>query len=305
MNTMTPRERLGLVAAPIVLRLVLALTFIWAGAGKIFPRVPFSPEQTAILANMGLDVGVAPRAKPAAPAPAPTSTPQLAPPSAPLPMPADRASSSAPSAPRRTAEAMPPDPLLVPAASARGPAPAAGARASPGDASSVGTGRYSAAHFPDGAELRRVYDLALLLNSRAEVRPHSAREVIKNPVPLWPASLGMGSGAFAMAWLAAISELAAGALLAVGLFTRLACLPIIVAMGTAIWLTQIGPAIWADNIALGFLPNQPWWDPAAWSILLWQVLLIGVGVAIMLLGPGPVSLDRAMFAPSRPTPAGG
>jgi uncharacterized membrane protein YphA (DoxX/SURF4 family) len=220
-------------------------------------------------------------------------------------MPSDRPTSSGASAPRRTADAMPPDPLLLPAAAARGPANTAKAPSPAGDASGVGTGRYTAANFPDGAELRRVYDLALLLNSRAEVRPHSPREVIKNPVPLWPASLGMGSGAFAMAWLAAISELAAGALLAVGLFTRLACVPIIMAMGTAIWLTQIGPAIWANNVALGFLPNNVWWDPAAWSILLWQVMIIGVGIAVMLLGPGPVSLDRVMFAPSKPAPSGG
>ncbi len=50
------RDSIGLNFAPFILRLVLGLTFIWAGAGKFFADASFTPEQTARLAAMGVNV---------------------------------------------------------------------------------------------------------------------------------------------------------------------------------------------------------------------------------------------------------
>lgn len=47
------RDSIGLSLSPFILRLVLALTFIWAGAGKLLPVHQFTSEQAAALANMG------------------------------------------------------------------------------------------------------------------------------------------------------------------------------------------------------------------------------------------------------------
>ncbi len=50
-------DRMGLNVAPLVLRLVLALVFIWAGLGKIQATMPVdSPEMAESLREIGVDV---------------------------------------------------------------------------------------------------------------------------------------------------------------------------------------------------------------------------------------------------------
>ena len=50
----------AIFAAPVPLRLILAITFIWAGLGKIVHTVPVQGEQAALLANMGYRFDAAP-----------------------------------------------------------------------------------------------------------------------------------------------------------------------------------------------------------------------------------------------------
>ena len=50
---MTLRLKLAVLAAPIPLRIMLGVIFIWAGLGKIVPVMQLSGEQAATLANMG------------------------------------------------------------------------------------------------------------------------------------------------------------------------------------------------------------------------------------------------------------
>lgn len=50
---MRVRDSIGLNLSPFILRLVLAITFIWSGAGMLLPTHQFTPEQSAALANMG------------------------------------------------------------------------------------------------------------------------------------------------------------------------------------------------------------------------------------------------------------
>jgi putative oxidoreductase len=50
---MTLRVKLSVLAAPIPLRIMLGVIFIWAGLGKIIPVMQVEGEQAATLANMG------------------------------------------------------------------------------------------------------------------------------------------------------------------------------------------------------------------------------------------------------------
>lgn len=47
------RERIGLNFPPVLLRLMLATIFIWAGLGKIMSHTEYAGERAAALANMG------------------------------------------------------------------------------------------------------------------------------------------------------------------------------------------------------------------------------------------------------------
>ncbi|MFA6044529.1 MAG: DoxX family protein [Phycisphaerales bacterium] len=47
-------SRFGIRVAPLLLRLALGLTFLWAGLGKFVATAPVSGDDAAILANMGL-----------------------------------------------------------------------------------------------------------------------------------------------------------------------------------------------------------------------------------------------------------
>jgi len=49
------RRSLSMNLAPLVLRLALGATFVWAGWPKVMVKDPFPPEALATLANMGVD----------------------------------------------------------------------------------------------------------------------------------------------------------------------------------------------------------------------------------------------------------
>lgn len=68
---MNYRQRAGLGIAPLLLRLALAVVFIWAGLGKIMTEIPVSGSRAAALANLGVRVPGAP----VLPAPASLSPP--------------------------------------------------------------------------------------------------------------------------------------------------------------------------------------------------------------------------------------
>jgi uncharacterized membrane protein YphA (DoxX/SURF4 family) len=56
------RERIGLNFPPVLLRLMLAIIFIWLGLGKIMGQVDFAGERAAALMNMGVVVPPSPDA---------------------------------------------------------------------------------------------------------------------------------------------------------------------------------------------------------------------------------------------------
>lgn len=91
-----------------------------------------------------------------------------------------------------------------------------------------------------------------------------------------------------MAWMAAMTELVAGALLAIGLFSRLWGFALACVMGVAFYLTS-----WPALVAVGFRPLAM--DPAQFSTTMLQSALFVLSFGVFLTGAGPLSLDRLLF----------
>lgn len=257
----------AIYAAPIPLRLVLAATFIWAGLGKVVATFPVQGEQAALLANM--DYKFPAPAQPAHPAPQGEAQPPAAPETPP-----ENGSPETPSA----RDQAPPDPLAA--------APNLYRVALANQAAVSRT----AADFPDPIEVKRLYGLALLTYTAAHPAPNPDGTI---PRPIWPEWAARDSWPIVLAWAAAITELAAGILVLVGLLTRLSALSIASVMAVAMWLTEFGPAIQAGQTVLGFLPQRDPWDTLAWKTLLWQLSLFGAALSLAFAGPGALAIDRA------------
>lgn len=80
------------------------------------------------------------------------------------------------------------------------------------------------------------------------------------------------------AWLVTIAELVGGIMLLVGLLTRLATLPLIVTMIGAILLVKTDLGVIADEGVGAEI----------------DIALLAGLVALLLIGPGPLSADRAL-----------
>jgi uncharacterized membrane protein YphA (DoxX/SURF4 family) len=114
------------------------------------------------------------------------------------------------------------------------------------------------------------------------------------PKPYWPKTLADSPWVIWLSFGAAVVELFAGVLLMVGFLTRLSSVMVVLLMLTAMWLTQIGPAMSIGQTQFGFLPDKVWWDPAQWSTFFWQLLLIVSAISLACLGAGAMSVDRAL-----------
>ncbi len=262
----------AIYAAPIPLRIILAVTFIWAGLGKIVHEVPVQGEQAALLANMGYTFAAATPAKPA-PQPDPEPTPEPAP----TTQPDDQATPD----PAPTESAAPPLPPFL--ALQEQTTATAGAR-------TPATPAYTAADFPEPQKVKSLYNLAILTYTAAHPNPAADGTT---PAPIWPEWAARDHWPMTMAWVAAITELAAGLLVGVGLLTRLSALALAGIMLTAAWLTQLGPAIQSGTALFGFLPDYPVWDTQAWQPLLWQLALFAAALALACAGPGSLAIDSA------------
>ncbi|MBY0308333.1 MAG: DoxX family membrane protein [Phycisphaerales bacterium] len=328
----------GPLVAPLLLRLALGVTFIWAGLGKLVPTVEYAGQDAAILANLG--TGVAPT-QPLAPLTSPASgagtpaTPSLAPPAM-LPLP-DAPAPTSPAAspgggtksgektnskakpsnrPSRTQTgvgsavqgtllaALSTDDLPAAARSdrarsaSRQPQPAPNGQPTKGHPtgpSSATTlppgGRFTATDFPEPARARRAYGLAVVMVKAAYPQPAPGRPA---PDAHWPKGFAAAPWVIWLAFGAAVVELFGGVLVLVGFLTRLSAGMLVLVMLTAMWLTQIGPAVSSGQTQFGFLPDKTWWDPQAWSTFLWQLLIMASGLALMATGAGLLSVDRAL-----------
>lgn len=278
--------------APLVLRLMLAVTFLWAGAGKVFKDGEFAGADAAALANMGLALTptreVITPSKPPAPGAAapPASTSPAVTPDRPISLPPD---------PKKKPE---PGRSNKPSRPADRDGPAVGDAGGTGNqlpvAAAVQTapvavsGKYKAEDFPRAVNAPRLYSLAVLMKGAGTARTNETGKALS---PYWPSWLSEGATPLYLAWATAMTELLAGAMLLVGLITRLAALAICGVMLGAIWLTQLGPAIQSGDTFLGVLPAHAWWDPKPWTPLLWQLSLLTSAFALVLLGAGAASVD--------------
>lgn len=292
---LTARQRTALSVPPLLLRLVLAIIFIWAGYTKIFGLIDVTDENRAMLVAAGVlsapglgeidetPVDQVPIDEPADPPadepagepasdPDPVDEPIADPTDDPVTDPVDEPAGE-------------PDPVEDPTfAMAPQPTITLVAQASP-------------------ERVRKVNELAMLLYARANPPSTLADDEdgtleAQRPMALWPAAVGSPPWPVRFAWAAAITELLAGLLLLVGLFTRLGGLSIAGVMGVAMWLTEIGPALQSGNTWLGFLPMYKPMDVASYTKILYQLALMVMGLALLFSGPGMLSLDRWIFGKS-------
>jgi uncharacterized membrane protein YphA (DoxX/SURF4 family) len=279
---MRTRDRVALTIPSLLLRLMLAVTFLWAGLGKLLTEIDLPGP---VAARLGL---VAPAALPAeavAPAPPPLSAVESQ-----LPEPAPR--DPEPSAPA-SSEPIPAIPTLPASSAEQTPeAPATPTAAPSVPAVSPAAASVDASTQPVRA--RRLIGLAVLVQNAAVPQPDAAGAT---PVPILPAGFGASPWPVSLAWAAAITEILAGLFLLLGLLTRPAALALAGVMLTAMWLTEIGPAVQAGKTVLGFLPDRDPADAAAWTRLLWQFSLFMSALAVAFLGSGRLGVDHRLFAP--------
>lgn len=147
----------------------------------------------------------------------------------------------------------------------------------------------------DTLEVSNAYMVALSLKKAATPIEADGRST-----RLWPASLANGRWPLYFAYACVLTELVGGALILFGALTRLSALGIAGVMATAMWLTQIGPAVASGKTMLGFLPDQPLFGPG-WDHLFLQFTLFCCAMALVCLGSGSLGLDRLLFR-SAPAP---
>lgn len=266
------RTSVALNLAPLCLRLALAVTFLWAGFAKVAYRTPVDhprdlaklmewgiiPAQSASLPGEAMPNPEEPVVTPPTEETTPETDPGVQTP--PVDVPADEPP---------VEDTQPEDGGALPVRQENAP--------------------------PRSVEVKRVMGLALLLDRSANPGVNDQGQALD---PIWPAALAKGTTPVVIAWVAAILELVCGAAMLVGFFTRLAALPLAGTMLTAMWLTQIGPAIQDGTALFGFLPPGPFeMGPGgyAYTALLWQFALLMSSLAMVLLGAGFLSVDRLLF----------
>lgn len=329
---MRVRDSVALTLPSLFLRLVLGITFIWAGTGKLIGTMEVSGDAAARLANLGIDLDpIAPTTPPPA-----QSEPVETKPVNPLP----DSESSDPALPAETQPAedleqqakdiveqikqsvptTPPQeqPANLPAELPTEPPTQLPNQLPNEDPTPKGdepiveklgstqgfaitrvqntTADRTGSDFPQPLECQRVYSIALMISKAADpgLTPDS------QPItPTMPAALANGPWPKVLAWAAAITELVAGAFLILGLLTRISALGTLSVMLVAMWMTQIGPAaLQANDAILGFIPrHSDLFSPAHYSTLLWQLALVSMSLAVVFLGSGAIGLDRLFFSP--------
>jgi uncharacterized membrane protein YphA (DoxX/SURF4 family) len=319
------RDQVALTLPALVLRLVLALVFLWAGLGKFATTMPVSGDDAARLANLGVTLTpIAPITD--APASSAPEQPlnelpenidgddtQIDPESLPpedqpeMQEILDRAKQRAEEARKNASE--PPAELPEPSTSDE---PVSDPVSDPADEQSAQDAfkllpaqyenpKKAASDYPEPMEVRKVYGIALLLSRCAEPGLTADSQPIK---PILPSAFASGAVARSMAIAAAVTEITAGVLLLLGFLTRISALGTFCVMLVAIWTTQIGPAamqtVPGDPAPiLGFLPNFGSLYAMEYKDLMFQLACAAMSVAVFFLGSGPIGLDRLIFGASR------
>lgn len=291
--------------APVLIRLALGATLLWSGIGLLSAKMSVTGERAAILANIG---AVAPKSgggsqtveplkkdEPVKPeAPAKKDEPAPAKPEAPKPAPDPK-----PQTPKPASDTGFETPPLMQVAPTTPPP------------------QYSGADFAEPVEVPRLYRLSLLMHDAANPVPRADGNV---PPALWMKSATAGRWPFYVAWFNALAQVVGGAIILVGLFTRLGGFLCSVSLGLTLWLLLIVPAVHSGTAQWGFIPAGGAWDinaagESVHGLFLWTLLQFCCALSLMLTGAGFLSLDRILFPggepesrprpkqiPARPTP---
>ena len=321
---MTSSQRLALLLCPLMLRIVLGVTFTFAGMGYLFGEVTFKGADAAALANLGVAIApTTPNAKPdgtggmrpspggsptlkdnrvnpgnkGSPASDPAAIAKTPPnplsPADPEPLPAMKAE---PRRPAKAAESQPKaaekNPSTAKPAAPPMPGTPEGATPSPP------APQYAAHQFGQPIGLRKVYLTALKIHYAAFPPSRSV-----NPTSVVPAFIGAGMVPVYVAHTIAVAELMAGVLLLLGIYCRFWALLTGAIMLGAILIDQVAPALRSGNTTLWLLPGpgpgQAWHDFDIYRGLLLQVALAAMSFCIVLIGAGAVALDNAQLLASK------
>jgi len=117
---------------------------------------------------------------------------------------------------------------------------------------------------------------------------------------LLPTAFGKGSTPVMIAWAIALTEVVGGIFVLLGFLTRLAGLALAGVMGGALWMAGgIGTAVVFGPAVLGFLPDHPAFSMAFdhWKEPLWQLSILMAALGVVFSGAGFLSLDRLVFGP--------
>jgi len=257
---------------PFIARLVLCGAFLPMGYMKLFDRAPVDAAQLARLEAMGWSLkppaalnSDASRGAPSrspGPAPEPAQSPSSAPAPKPLPTPA----------PAPAPASAPAESAAPPAKKDAKPAAPSGALAPVQGSSRIALaslGAQDGAAAPSGSsnsEIRSVRNCDLLAFAIADAGLPAPR---------------------ATAWLVAIVEFLGGALILIGLFSRLSALGLAAVMAGAIYITSM-----AALREHPFIYGMPISDYQRFFL---QASLGGLAIGVLLAGPGALSLDRVLF----------
>lgn len=276
------RHSMALNFSPLLLRVALGVTFFYAGWGKVFEKSEFAPEQVAVLANMGFGKaksaalgGAGPvEAAPLDSAPAKPEPADALPEPGRVSNPVERSSGRVVLARQDHAGEQGAGEALN-AATQSSSAPAAPSRL------------YRASDFAGPVMLSRTHFIGLAM--------HGAAYPADGGRQLLPTALVNRPWGWALSHGASLTELVGGALILIGLLTRLSALGLAVVMGMAIWLTTVGPSLGASGAFLGVLPAVGRFDSDAWQTWLLQLILFCAALAVFFSGPGAVSVDRLLM----------
>jgi uncharacterized membrane protein YphA (DoxX/SURF4 family) len=291
-------DRFALSFSPICLRLILGVTFIWSGAGKLFTTAELTPEQRTVLEQIEtrtpappapeqLDPAEPPAEGEIEPLPEPEAQPDAQPQS--QPQPRDREgqrlrSLTDPQDQQESASAALPAGYSITLAQNEQPADAE----------------------PNFEEAGREIDEAVEDVERA-VNPREPRRLVSvaltiegavNPDRGSPRLPGVFlTYAMPLAWAVAVIEFLGGLCLLIGFIARFWAVMLTGVAAGIVWITSLGPAMLGgiDNAFLGFLPPLWPFDPPAVMQFLWTMALFFVALSMIFLGAGALSIDRLLF----------
>jgi len=297
------RDQVALTLPTLLLRLTLGLVFLWAGSGKLLGTISVAGDDAARLANIGI--------MPIAPVDGPNHTLDD-----PEPSDSDDAAESPAIIERDIENTTPPadtdipldeqandiieqiqDQLGEPTAPIEVPAePEIENQQVSLQSVQYSDKVYAGSDFPEFGEIKQVYAISLMITKAANPGLTEDSQPIDSTIP---EMFGRGVWPKALAWAVAVTEIAAGVFLVLGFMTRISAFSLLTVMLTAIWMTQVGPAVMQSSDAiLGFIPRveQPW-NPGAYKDVFFQLSLGAMAASVMMMGSGAIGIDRLLFRP--------